>query len=327
MLQYFIRRLFMVIPVLIGVSLLVFLLVHITPGDPIRIMVGLDATPEEIDRIRTLYGFDQPLYIQYWQFISRAVFGDLGMSIRQHMPVTTLIFERFPATLELTITALFIAVIFAIPLGVLAATKQHSWLDISSMSLALVGVSMPGFWLGLILLIYVALPSSFFGMFGRGPAFLEGVRVLLFRFDPSVILDSLRYLLLPAISMGAVLAGLITRLTRNCLLEILKQDYIRTAQAKGLAKRVVIYKHALRNALLPIITVVGLQLGILIGGAVIIEVVFSWPGMGRMIIEAIRRRDFPLLQGSVLMMAVVFVLINLTVDILYALINPKIRYD
>lgn len=327
MTTYIARRLLALIPVLLGVSLLVFLLVHLTPGDPIRIMLGEEATPAEIERLSRIYGFDQPLPVQYLRWLGSALQGDLGTSIRQRAPVTQLIWERMGATIELAVVSLLLAVIVAIPLGVIAAVKRNSWIDIASMLAALIGVSAPNFWIGLLLLANVALHVGWLPLFGRGPSVVEGVVVLVTTGNLGVLWDALRYLLLPALALGSAMMALITRLVRASLLEVLSRDYVRTARAKGLAERAVVYKHALKNAMLPVITVVGVQFGTLLGGAIVIEVVFAWPGVGRLIVDAIRQRDFPIVQGSVLMLALVFVLVNLIVDVSYSLVNPRIRFE
>ena len=325
--RYIIRRLIQLIPLLIGISILVFLLVHLSPGDPIRMLLGEDATTEDVARLNAVYGFDQPLHIQYFRWLSNAVRGNLGVSIRQGIPVTTLIFERLGATLELAIVSVIIAILLGIPLGIIAAVKRGSIWDYLSMIVALVGVSTPGFWLGLILLSHVALKVDFLPMFGRDGSIFGGLWVLFTQFRIDELLTGLRYVLLPAFSIGTGMMAIITRLTRSSLLEVLGKDYIRTARAKGLSNQIVILKHALRNALLPVITIIGIQFGAMLGGAVVTETVFAWPGVGRLVINAISQRDFPIIQGGVLMMAVIFTLVNLAVDLSYALVNPRIRYD
>ena len=325
--RYIIRRLIQLIPLLIGISILGFLLVHLSPGDPIRMLLGEDATTEDVARLNAVYGFDQPLHIQYFRWLSNALRGNLGVSIRQGIPVTTLIFERLGATLELAIVSVIIAILLGIPLGIIAAVKRGSIWDYLSMIVALVGVSTPGFWLGLILLSHVALKVDFLPMFGRDGSIFGGLWVLFTQFRIDELLTGLRYVLLPAFSIGTGMMAIITRLTRSSLLEVLGKDYIRTARAKGLSNQIVILKHALRNALLPVITIIGIQFGAMLGGAVVTETVFAWPGVGRLVINAISQRDFPIIQGGVLMMAVIFTLVNLAVDLSYALVNPRIRYD
>lgn len=326
MLKYALRRLASLVPILIGVSIVVFLLVHLAPGDPVRIMLGEDATAEDVERLNRIYGFDRPLPVQYVIWLGNALRGDLGTSIRSQLPVTTLIFERMPATIELAIWSLVLAVGIGIPLGVLSAVRRNTWVDFGSMFAALIGVAAPNFWVGLILLSQIALHVPWLPIGSRGPSFPDAVVALVTRFEPAVAWDHFRYVLLPALALGTSIMALITRLTRSSLLEVLGRDYVRTARAKGLRGLNVVYGHALKNAVLPVITVVGVQFGSLLGGAIVIEVVFSWPGVGRLIVSAISQRDFPVVQGSVLMLAVVFALVNLLVDLSYSLVNPRIRY-
>jgi ABC-type dipeptide/oligopeptide/nickel transport system permease component len=325
-LQYILRRLFSLTFILLGVSILVFMLVHLAPGDPIRIMLGEEATVADVERLNRVYGFDQPLPVQYVRWLGQALQGDLGTSIRQNLPVTTIILERMPATIELSLWSLVIAIGVGIPLGVVSAVRRNTWIDFGSMFVALVGVAAPNFWVGLILLSQIALHVAWLPIGGRGPAFGDAMVALLTRFDGVPLWDHLRFVVLPALALGTSLMAVITRLTRSSLLEVLGRDYVRTARAKGLRGLKVVYGHALKNALLPVITVVGVQFGALLGGAIVIEVVYSWPGVGRLIVNAISQRDFPVVQGSVLMLAVVFAVVNLLVDLSYSLVNPRIRY-
>jgi ABC-type dipeptide/oligopeptide/nickel transport system permease component len=325
-LQYILRRLFSLVFILLGVSILVFMLVHLAPGDPIRIMLGEEATLEDVERLTRIYGFDQPLPAQYLRWLGQALQGDLGNSIRQQVPAAGIILERMPATIELSLWSLAIAIGVGIPLGVLSAVRRNTWIDFGSMFAALVGVAAPNFWVGLILLSQIALHVSWLPIGGRGPGFGEAMVALFTRFDALVLWEHLRYAMLPALALGASLMAVITRLTRSSLLEVLNRDYVRTARAKGLRGLKVVYGHALKNALLPVITVVGVQFGALLGGAIVIEVVFSWPGVGRLIVNAISQRDFPVVQGSVLMLAIVFAIVNLLVDLSYSLVNPRVRY-
>lgn len=325
MLQYVIQRVFSLVFILFGVSIIVFAMVHFSPGDPVRIMLGDDAEAAEVERLNQFYGFDKPAYVQYGKWLGRAVQGDLGRSIRQRLPVTQLIGDRMGATVELAIASLLLAVLVGVPLGVISAVRRNSWVDFGSMMAALLGVSAPNFWLGLILLSYVALNVGWLPLFGRGPAFSEALLALT-RGDATQLWDSVRYLLLPAFTLGTSIMALITRLTRASLLEVLTKDYVRTARAKGQSQRVVVYKHALRNALLPVVTIIGVQFGALLGGAIVVETVFAWPGVGRLIINAISQRDLPIVQGAVLMLAVVFAIVNLLVDFSYSFLNPRIRY-
>ena len=326
MLKYIVRRLFSLVFILLGVSIIVFMLVHLAPGDPVRIMLGEDATEADVERLNRIYGFDRPLPVQYFIWLGNALQGDLGTGIRSQLPVTLLIFERMPATIELALWSLVLAIGVGIPLGVVSAVRRNSWIDFGSMFAALVGVAAPNFWVGLILLSQIALHVAWLPIGSRGPSFPDALWAIVTRLDFVVFWDHFRYVLLPALALGTSIMALITRLTRSSLLEVLNRDYVRTARAKGLRPVKVVYGHALKNALLPVITVVGVQFGALLGGAIVIEVVFAWPGVGRLIVSAISQRDFPVVQGSVLMLAVVFALVNLLVDLSYSLINPRIRY-
>jgi ABC-type dipeptide/oligopeptide/nickel transport system permease component len=325
-LRYVVRRLFSLVFILLGVSVLVFLLIHLAPGDPIRIMLGEEATVADVERLTRVYGFDRPLIVQYGRWLGQAVQGDLGTSIRQQLPVTAIIAERLPATFELAMWSLVIAVGVGVPLGVLSAVRRNSWIDIGSMFAALIGVAAPNFWVGLILLSQVALHVAWLPIGGRGPSFQDALVALVTGAGGQALWDHVRHVLLPALALGTSIMALVTRLTRSSLLEVLGRDYVRTARAKGLRGLNVVYGHALKNALLPVITVVGVQFGALLGGAIVIEVVFSWPGVGRLIVNAISQRDFPVVQGSVLMLAIVFATVNLVVDLSYSLVNPRIRY-
>jgi peptide/nickel transport system permease protein len=307
---YIIRRLLQTIPVILGVTALVYFILFQT-GDPTFLMVGTDASREEVERIRRELGFDKPWYIQYIQFLGRAVRGDFGVSLRQGQPVFNIILERYPATLELTFAAMFIALALALPLGVISATRRNSVFDNFAMASALVGQSTPVFFLGIILLFVFGGLLGWFPIGGKGRGELG---------------DELRHLILPAITLGTFSVARNARLVRSTLLEVLGQDYIRTARAKGLAERVVIWQHALKNALIPVVTVVGLEFGTLLGGAVITETVFAWPGVGSLVIRAIGQKDFPVVVGTVTVLSVSFVLINLIVDLLYGYLDPRVRY-
>jgi ABC-type dipeptide/oligopeptide/nickel transport system permease component len=324
--RYVLTRVLLVIPVLFGVSLVVFLTLRLLPGDPVQVMLGTDANPEEIQRLRRVLGFDRPLVVQYFDFLSRAAQGDLGVSVRQNAPVTHIVAAALPATIELAVSALALALLIAIPLGILAAVHQNSPLDHSSMLVALVGVSMPIFWSGILLILVFSLHLQVLPPFGRGLPLLEAAGILLSRGDAGPLVTSVRHLALPAFALGMAATGLVARVTRASMLETLRQDYARTARAKGLRERRVVVGHALRNALLPVLTIVGLQFGALLGGAVITETIFAWPGIGRVVVQAINQRDFPVVQGSVLIIAVGFSLVNLAVDLAYAYVNPRIRF-
>jgi peptide/nickel transport system permease protein len=324
--RYIVQRLLHTILVLLGVSLLTFALIHMTPGDPVLVMLGTDATPSELDRLRHLLGLDQPLYIQYAQYLGRLVTGQMGDSIFQHQPVTKLIGDRFPATVELALAAMSIAVVVGLLTGVISAVMPYSAFDITAMLIALAGVAMPVFWLGMLAILLFSLQLGWLPSFGRGEPLLQALQYWFRTGDASDMEDSIRHLVLPALTLGAFSAALISRLVRSSLLEVLGQDYVRTARAKGLAGVNVVVRHSLPNAMIPVITVIGLQVGALLGGAVLAETIFAWPGIGRLLIQAISQRDYPLVQGIVMVTALVVSLINLGVDVLYVAINPRIRY-
>lgn len=325
MATFIVKRFFQFIPVLLGISILVFFLLHLIPGDPALTLLGQDATKEDLERLRNVLGLDEPLYIQLMVFLKNLFQGDLGISIFQDTPVVTLISNHLPATLELAVVAMIIALLIAIPLGIISAVKQFSWLDYGSMFFAQIGVSMPVFWMGLLLIIGFSVNLNILPSFGRGEPLLDAFVQTIQTGNLFYLIDSLQHIILPAFTLGVMSAALITRMVRSAMLEVLKEDYIRTAEAKGVSGIVVIIKHAFRNALIPVVTIVGLQFGNLLGGAIVTETVFAWPGIGRLVITAISQRDFPVVQGCVLMIALIFALINLIVDILYAIINPKIQ--
>jgi peptide/nickel transport system permease protein len=325
MATYILKRLIQFIPVLLGISILVFFLLHLIPGDPARTLLGQEATKEDIDHLRNVLGLNQPIYVQLWLFLKNLVRGDLGISIFQDVPVISLILKHLPATIELALLAMIIALVISIPLGIISAVKQFSWLDYVSMFFAQLGVSMPVFWMGLLLIIGFSVNLNILPSFGRGEPLFAAIGHTLQTGNLYYFLDSFKHLLMPAFTLGIMSAAMITRMVRSAMLEVLKEDYIRTAEAKGVTGMVVIVKHAFRNALIPVVTIVGLQFGNLLGGAIVTETVFAWPGIGRLVITAISQRDFPVVQGCVLMIALVFALINLIVDVLYAIINPKIQ--
>lgn len=310
---YALKKGLFAVPVILAVSVAVFLVMHATPGDPARLMAGMNASQEDVEGIREKLGLNDPLHVQYFRFITNAVRGDFGTSYRTNRPVGQELTSRFPNTVELAVAALVVAVIIGIPFGVLSAVKHNTLTDNFSMLGALLGVSMPSFWLGLMLMLVFAYYLKIFPVSGRG--------------GPVWTLQGLHHLVLPAVSLGAASAATIARMTRSNMLEVLGEDYIRTARAKGLGERVVIYKHALRNAMIPVITIVGLTLGFLLGGTVIIETVFAWPGVGTLIINGIWARDYPMVQAGVFLIAIIFVLMNLLVDLTYGFLNPRISYD
>jgi len=324
--RYVVKRVLHTLLVLLGVSLMTFALIHMTPGDPVLVMLGTDATPSELDRLRHLLGLDQPLYVQYTQYLGRLLTGQMGDSIFQHQAVSKLIGDRFPATVELTLAAMSIAVVLGMLTGVISAVVPYSLFDVTAMLIALAGVAMPVFWLGMLAILLFSLQLGWLPSFGRGEPFVQAVQYWFRTGDPSDVVDSLRHIVLPALTLGAFSAALISRLVRSALLEVLGQDYVRTARAKGLAQAPVIAQHALPNALIPVITVIGLQVGTLLGGAVLAETIFAWPGMGRLLIQAISQRDYPLVQGIVMVTALAVSIINVIVDLLYATINPRVRY-
>ena len=332
--RYAIKRFLTIVPVLVGVSVLVFAFVHLIPGDPAATMLGERATPERVKDIRDQLGLDKPLYAQYAIYVGRILHGNLGTSILRGDPVLRDLLLRFPATIELAVTAILIAILVGIPAGIVSAVWRNSIFDGCSRILALTGVSMPIFWLGLMLAWVFGV---ILGWFPTG--FRLGTNVSLTVVTHFNILDSLitgngaalvaslRHLVLPAVALSTIPMAVITRMTRASLLEVLSQDYIRTAEAKGLPKRAVVLRHAMRNALLPVMTVTGLQVGRLLAGAILTETIFSWPGIGLWIYEAIQARDYPIVQGATLFIATIFVMVNLITDVLYATVDPRINYD
>jgi peptide/nickel transport system permease protein len=306
----------LLVPVVLGVSVIVFLVLHLAPGDPAEIMLGSQATREDLVRLRADLGLDQPLYVQYGRWIGRLVHGDLGRSLWMKRPVLHEVLERFKATLLLTGAALVLSTLGGIALGVASATRPNSALDRLSAVASLFGASMPVFWLGIVLMVVFSLwlgwlpASGMFAPYGGGG-----------------LGDLLRHLVLPAVTLAAASVTIIARLTRSTMLDVLSQDYVRTARAKGLVEWSVIVRHGLKNALIPIVTVVGVQAGYLLGGAVLTETVFAWPGVGTLMVQGILARDVPLVQGCVLVVAMTFVLVNLAVDVLYAYLDPRIRYE
>lgn len=324
--KYILRRLWLMVPALIGVSLVVFAILRLLPGDPAIAMLGLDASPEELARMRGLLGLDQPLHMQYVRFVSDILRGDFGKSIVRGSPALQVVLETLPATVELAVAAMLVSMSIAVPLGIIAAVRQHSAIDYASMLIALLGVSMPIFWFGMLMILLFSLNLHWLSPFGRGEPMLDAVQGVLTRGDTETLVDALKHIIMPALALGANVTGLMARITRSSMLEVLHQDYVRTAKAKGLIDRLVVTRHALQNALLPIITILGLQFGSLLGGAVITETVFAWPGVGRLVVQAINQRDFPVVQAAVIIMAVSVLFLNLIIDLSYAYINPRIRY-
>lgn len=322
MLQYTLRRLALFIPVVLGVLLIVFLTLRLVPGDPAVILTGPGGTEEDRARITRLLGLDQPAAVQFGLYVWRALQGDFGRSIFLRTEVSELILDAFPATLELALLALLMTIVIAVPLGILAASRAGTSVDYAATFITLLGISMPIFWFGVLAILFFSLRLGWLPSFGRGPALFPAIA----QWNLALVLEALRYAFLPALTLAITSIALVARLVRSSMLEVLNRDYIRTAHAKGLTKRQVVNKHAFRNALLPVITVLGLQFGTLMGGAVITETIFAWPGLGRLVVNAISQRDYPLIQGSVVFIAVAISLVNLLVDLSYAFINPRIRY-
>lgn len=304
MYKYILKRFVMMIPVIIGVSFLVYFIISLTPGDPVKMMLGEEASEESIQEVRNELGLDKPVIVQYAKYMSKLVRGDLGVSYRSNRPVFGEIVARFPITFELTFWSMLIAIIIAVPIGIISATKQYSLTDSICMIATLLAAAVPHFWLGLMLIIW----------FSLGLGWL-----------PSGGVEGIKSMILPAVTLGTGAAAIVARMTRSSMLEVVRQDYIRTAKAKGVNKKVVIRKHALRNALIPIVTVVGLQFGHMLGGAVLTETVFSLPGMGRLMVDSIKSKDTPMVLGCIIILATAFSFVNLCIDILYAFIDPRIK--
>ncbi len=304
MLHYIAKRLVMLIPVVLGVVTLVFFLIHMIPGDPVEIMLGEQAQAADKETLRRELKLDRPIREQYLLYLSGLPRGDLGRSIHSRQPVIETILKRFPATLMLTLAAMMVAVMIAIPIGILSAVRQYSMMDNVSMFAALLGISMPNFWLGPLLILLFSIQLGWLPVSGMG---------------------GVQHLILPAITLGTALAAILTRMTRSSVLEVIREQYIVTARAKGLQERVVLFKHAFKNALIPVITILGLQFGALLSGSIITETIFSWPGIGRLMIQAVNQRDYPLVQGCVLFISLSYVLVNLATDLLYGVADPRIR--
>jgi peptide/nickel transport system permease protein len=332
MLKFAVRRLLLLVPILLGLSILVFFWIRALPGGPAQALLGERATPETIAQIERQYGLDQPVHIQYWKYIQRTVRFDLGTSITSRRAVTDELAERFPATIELSLAAMLFSVVFGIPLGFIAAKRYGTWLDHSSLVASLIGISIPIFFLAILLKYVFAVKLGLLPTVGRISVLIDlnhptkfYVLDALLAGDLNALWDALKHLILPAVALGSIPLAIIARITRAAVLDVQNEDYVRTARAKGLSPREVDERHVLRNALLPIMTIIGLQTGLLLSGAVLTETVFAWPGMGTWLVGAIRNRDFPVLQGGILFVALVFVLVNLVVDMAYALANPRIR--
>ena len=331
MLSYAIRRILILIPTLLGVSIIVFLMLHLTPGDPAEMLLGERATDEALHQIREHLGLNEPLYVQYGMFLKRLMRGDLGETIWTRQKVWIEIKQRFPATIELAVAALSIACLFGITLGISSATKQYSVFDYVSMLGALTGVSMPIFWLGLVFMLIFSVNLGWLPLSARLSIDVDlEVITNIYTLDALLtrnwvaLRDAIWYLIMPAVTLSTIPMAIIARMTRSAMLEVLRQDYIKTAKAKGLSQFKVVFKHGLRNAMIPVITTIGLQFGVTLGGAILTESIFAWPGVGKWMYDAVTQRDYMVIQGGTLFIAALFILINLCVDILYAIINPRI---
>lgn len=311
MLRYIARRMIMLVIVVIGVTLVTFTMMHLAPGDPAELMAiaryGLEnLTVENVEQIRVAEGLDAPIYVQYLCWLGRTIKGDLGHSLVTGDPVQKEILLKLPTTFQLALAALFVSLLIAVPAGIISAVKQNSLLDYLTMTGALLGVSMPNFWLGLLLILFFAVTLKWFPVFGYG---------------------GLRHMILPAVTLGTGMAAITTRLTRSSMLNVLKQDYIVAARSKGLSEGKIVSSHALKNSLIPVITIIGLQIGHLLEGTVIVESIFAWPGLGKLLVDSIFARDFSMIQGCVFLFAILFVLVNLLVDVSYVYLDPRIRYE
>lgn len=312
--KYLIRRLFDLLPTLFVVAVITFIITRLIPGDPASVMLGPQASVEDIEALRNKLGLNDPLWSQFIQYIGNLLRGDLGVSLTYNEPIVQLIMGRFPNTLILAFTALVIAVLVGVPAGIIAAAKKNSLLDYGVMLVSLIGVSMPVFWLGVMLVLYFSVNLGWFPATGMG-TWSEG------------FIPFMKHLILPSITLATIPMATFARITRSSMLEVISQDYIKTARAKGLKEFLVICKHAFKNALTPLLTVMGMQISMMLGGAVLTETIFSWPGMGRLIVDAIDKRDFIVVQGTVLFIAIIFVLVNLLVDVLYKVVNPRVNYS
>jgi dipeptide transport system permease protein len=331
---FFLRRLAQVVPTFLGITLLVFALIHLIPGDAVEALSGEHGMdPERYARLLHEFGLDRPLYVQYFDYLWSVLHGDLGRSIVTHEPVLSEFRTLFPATLELSFCAILLAVVIGLPAGILAALKRNTVLDYSVMGISLTGYSMPIFWWALLLILLFSVTLGWTPVSGRIDILYDLPPVTGFMLIDSLISgeegafrSALSHLVLPAIALGTIPLAVIARMTRSAMLEVLREDYVRTARAKGLSRARVVLVHALRNALIPVITVIGLQVGTLLAGAILTETIFSWPGIGKWLVEAIHRRDYPVVQGGILMSATIIILVNLLVDLLYGVVNPRIRH-
>ncbi|WP_047980325.1 ABC transporter permease [Ornithinibacillus contaminans] len=334
MVKYIIRRLLMLIPVLIGVSILAFSLIHLVPGDPARSILGEKATADQLEALREELGLNDPYFMQYGRFLGDIVQGNLGESIQSKESVGLELFQKLPATMELAVFAMILAIVIGVLAGVIAAVKQYSWFDNLSMTGALFGVSLPIFWLGLMMIWIFSVTFNILPPSGRLSTGVDLQTITNFYLLDSILTgnwtafwDVLTHLLMPGVALATIPMAIIARMTRSSMLEVMNQDYIRTANAKGLKKPIIIFQHALKNASLPVLTVIGLQFGMLLGGAVLTESIFSWPGVGRYVYLAVLGRDYPVVQSTILVIAIIFVLVNLVTDVLYKYLDPRIKFE
>jgi dipeptide transport system permease protein len=329
------RRLGMVVPTFLGVTLLVFSLIHLIPGNPVEALSGeRGMDPARYLRLMHEFGFDRPLYVQYFDYVGKVLKGDLGISLITHEPVLKEFLTLFPATIELSFCAIMLALVVGLPAGILAALKRSTFLDYSVMGVSLTGSSMPIFWWALLLILLFSVTLGWTPVSGRIDILFDlppvtGFMVIdsLLSGEPGAFKSTLSHLILPTIALGTIPMAVIARMTRSAMLEVLREDYVRTARAKGLSRMRVIGVHALRNALIPVVTIIGLQVGTLLAGAVLTETIFAWPGIGKWLIESIGRRDYPAVQGGILLISIIVIAVNLIVDVLYGVINPRIRYS
>ncbi|WP_213423796.1 ABC transporter permease [Bhargavaea massiliensis] len=334
MLQYIGKRLLQLIPVLLGMTFIVFMIIRAIPGNPAQVILGQQASPEAVASLEAKLGLDQPWYTQYFEFLAGILTGDLGESLRTRAPVAQEIWPYLAATIELAVFAMIIAVIVGVNAGIISAWFQNSWFDYAAMVIALIGVSMPIFWLGLMEQWIFGIELNMLPTTGR-----EEVRNPVSAITGLYVIDTIiqgrfdqlgevvRHLILPGIALATIPMAIIARMTRSSMLEVMRSDFVRTARSKGQRMSLVVYKHALKNAIIPVLTVIGLQMGILLGGAILTETIFGWPGIGRYIYDAIGFRDYPVIQSGILVVAFIFVMINLLVDILYSVVDPRIKYD
>jgi peptide/nickel transport system permease protein len=332
MLKFIVRRLLLLVPILLGLSILVFVWIRALPGGPAQALLGERATEAQVAQIEREYGLDDPIYEQYWKFLKKAVVFDFGNSVTSRRPVTDELKERFPATVELALAAMIFSIVFGLPLGFVAAKRYGTAVDHGSLVVSLLGISIPIFFLAILLKYIFAVELGWLPTVGRLSVLIDLEHPTKFylldailALDGEALWDTLKHLVLPAVALGTIPLAIIARITRAAVLDVQNEDYVRTARAKGVSPGIVDRRHVLRNALLPVSTIIGLQVGLLLSGAVLTETVFAWPGLGSWLVDAIKDRNFPVLQGGILFLAVIFVLVNLVVDISYAILNPRIR--